>query len=202
MWAFPFLLGGYYQSRSGQVSKDMFGIGCELCTNGTFVSPDEAPGLSTADCKVCPMGTDGNKFAGFRACPCLKGYYRKNRFGPCMPCPQEGINCTKEYQKLMPGFWWTWTFVSGSQHASKRYKEFVANLKIHDRSYESTSTEFIGSLPKPFPCLRGEVSCPESNGIDEACGLGYEGWLCSHCSIGYYSWFEYCVKCPPICIWF
>ncbi|XP_072013498.1 uncharacterized protein [Amphiura filiformis] len=58
--------------------------------------------------------------------------------------------------------------------------------------------QFDGSLPKPFPCLRGNDSCPALNGIDESCGEGYEGWLCSRCSIGFYSWFDYCIKCPPM----
>ncbi|XP_072023290.1 podocan-like [Amphiura filiformis] len=49
--------GGYFQERSGQVSKDPGGIGCKLCTNGTFVSPYQAPGRRAADCEVCPTGT-------------------------------------------------------------------------------------------------------------------------------------------------
>ncbi|XP_072014254.1 uncharacterized protein [Amphiura filiformis] len=68
----------------------------------------------------------------------------------------------------------------------------------HNRSYDITSTHFEGALPNPFPCPGGEVSCPASDGIDESCGEGYEGWLCSRCSIDYYSWFEYCFICPPI----
>ncbi|XP_072014253.1 uncharacterized protein [Amphiura filiformis] len=196
--------GGYYQERSGQVSIETEGIGCDLCTNGTFVSPNQAPGTRPSNCQVCPIGTNKNMFAGFRACPCLDGYYRKDRFGPCMPCPKDGINCSHEFQKLKPGFWWTWEFSlnksahNQDQNPSIEYKAFVTNLLTYNRSYDTTSTKFDGALPKPYPCLRGIDSCPALNGIDGSCGEGYEGWLCSRCSSDYYSWFEYCIRCPPI----
>ncbi|XP_072014037.1 uncharacterized protein [Amphiura filiformis] len=191
--------GGYFQVRSGQVAKEVRGIGCDLCTNGTFVSLEQAPGSSTADCQVCPTGTNKSRFAGFRACPCLDGYYRKDRFGPCMLCPEHGINCTDEYQKLKPGFWWIWNLPTFErQNLVQEYRAFVKNLNTHDRNYDNTSTRFDGPLPISFPCLRGIDSCPALNGINGACGKGYEGWLCSKCSDDYYSWFEYCIGCPPI----
>ncbi len=182
------------------MSEDEGGIGCDLCTNGTFVSPAQAPGTQTADCQVCPTGTDKNTHAGFRACRCLEGYYRKDRFGPCMLCPEEGIDCTDEYQKLKPGFWWTWNFSTASivPNSNTKYKTFVDNLQTYSRYYNTTNTYFDGPLPQPFACLRGNDSCPSANGIDESCGQGYEGWLCSQCTDGYYPWFEYCVKCPPV----
>ncbi|XP_072014015.1 uncharacterized protein [Amphiura filiformis] len=199
--------GGYFQTRRAQISMEAGGIGCDLCTNGTFVSPERAPGARISDCQVCPAGTDKNKFAGLRACPCLDGldgYYRKDRFGPCMPCPAEGVICSNESQKVQPGYWWTWdwnlsntTNVLGfaPNSLSSMYTAFVENLLIFDRSYDPASARFEGPLPKPFPCPGGEEACPFFNG---SCGVGYEGWVCSTCSKGYYSWFEYCVNCPPI----
>ena len=199
------LIGGYFQTRSGQVSKAWGGIGCEFCTNGTFVSPDQSPGRSPKDCEVCPAGTDKNRFAGSRACYCLDGYFRKDRFGHCMICPEEGIICSDEHQQIKPGFWWTWNFcqindsaLNCTQNSSSEYKEFVNNLLNYGSSYDIESTRFDGVFPKPFPCLHGTKSCPAIGGIDESCGKGYEGWLCSKCSSGYYSWFEYCVKCPSL----
>ncbi|XP_072014022.1 uncharacterized protein [Amphiura filiformis] len=199
--------GGYFQTRPAQISMEAGGIGCDLCTNGTFVSPERAPGARISDCQVCPAGTDKNKFAGLRACPCLDGYYRKDRFGPCMPCPAEGVICSNESQKVRPGYWWTWDQnLSNTTHvlefawnrSTTMYSEFVENLLTFNRSYNPASTRFEGTLPKPFRCPGGEEACPALNGINGSCGVGYEGWVCSTCSKGYYSWFEYCVKCPPI----
>ncbi|XP_072014025.1 uncharacterized protein [Amphiura filiformis] len=199
--------GGYFQTRQAQVSMEVGGIGCDLCTNGTFVSPERAPGARISDCQVCPVGTDKNKFARLRACPCLDKYYRTDRFGPCMPCPAEGVICSNESQKVQPGYWWTWDRnLSNTTHvlefaqnrSSTMYSAFVENLLTFDRSYDPASTRFEGTLPKPFRCPGRDEACPALNGINESCGVGYEGWVCSTCSIGYYSWFEYCVKCPPL----
>ncbi|XP_072048981.1 uncharacterized protein [Amphiura filiformis] len=203
--------GGYFQTRSAQISMEAGGIGCNLCTNGTFVSPERAPGARISDCQVCPAGTDKNKFAGLRACPCfdINGdkYYRKDRFGPCMPCPEQGVICSNESQKVHPGYWWTWDRnLSHATHVlefpqnslSSMYTAFVDNLLIFDRSYNYASSKFEDTLPKPFLCPGGEEACPALNGINGSCGVGYEGWVCSKCSKDYYSWFEYCVKCPPI----
>ncbi|XP_072014021.1 uncharacterized protein [Amphiura filiformis] len=196
--------GGYFQTRRAQISVEAGGIGCDLCTNGTFVSSERAPGARISDCQVCPAGTDKNTFAGLRACPCLDGYYRKDRFGPCMPCPEQGVICSNESQKVQPGYWWTWDWnLSNTTHvlafaqnsSSRMYAAFVENLLIFDRSYDPASARFEGPLPKPFPCPGGEEACSFFNG---SCGVGYQGWVCSRCSSGYYSWFEYCVECPPI----
>ena len=172
------------------------------------MSRNQAPGKSQDDCRVCPPGTDKTKFAGFRACPCLENFYRTDRFGSCQQCPSEGVNCSMDYQKLKPGFWWTWNFdrneTSGKIRMLK-YIEFVTNILTFEDTYDRATTSYNGILPMPFKCPQGNESCPVkwtgqelSYGINSTCGTGYEGWLCSKCSSGFYSWFEYCVPCPKL----
>ena len=93
-------------------------MNCQTCNNGTFVTPAAHPGKSPLDCVVCPTGTKKDLPAGFRACRCLDNYYRKDRFGACYPCPQEGLSCLGEYQHLLPGFWWTWDWGSDGNYKS------------------------------------------------------------------------------------
>ena len=198
--------GGYYQPKIGQSSTTVGGLGCDRCVNGTFVSLNHAPGKSPTNCTVCPTGTDKNKFAGFRACPCLENYYRTDRFHSCHQCPSDGINCSMEYQKLEQGFWWTWNF-EGNETLGKvrmlKYIDFVRNILTFEDDYDRNTTSYDDILPNPFPCPLRNESCPInwtepdiSNGIDSTCGKGYEGWLCTNCRTGFYSWFEYCVPCP------
>ena len=170
------------------------------------MSPKHKPGKSPEDCKVCPTGTDKTRFAGFRACPCLENYYRADRFGSCQQCPSKGINCSMEYQKLKGGFWWTWNFdgneTTGNIQMSK-YINFVVNILTFEDCYDRTTTGYVGILPRPIACPRGNESCPViwtgqevTYGINSTCGKGYDGWLCTQCSYGFYSWFDYCVPCP------
>ena len=183
-------------------------MACDRCVNGTYVSLNHAPGKSPDDCSVCPTGTDKTKFAGFRACPCLENYYRMDRFGSCKQCPSEGVNCSMGYQKLKPGFWWTWNFdkqeTLGKVRMSK-YIDFVTNILTFQDDYDRTTTSYDDILPMPFQCPQGNESCPVkwtgldvTFGINSTCGIGYEGWLCSKCRSGFYSWFEYCVPCPEL----
>ena len=201
--------GGYYQSKIGQSSERMNGLGCDQCVNGTYVSLNQAPGKSPDDCTVCPTGTDKSKFAGFRACNCLENYYRTDRFGSCQPCGvgvDDGVNCSMEYQKLRQGYWWTWNFEGNEtlgQIRMSKYLDFVMNILIFEDNYNRTTTVYDGILPKPFKCPQGNKSCPINwteqeivSGINPTCGKGYEGWLCSQCSSGFYSWFDYCEPCP------
>ena len=202
----PFIVtGGFYQDKIGRTALGMgtLDFACELCVPGTFVSPEQAPGTKEADCKVCPTGTNKTKQAGFRACPCLDGYFRTDRFGPCQPCPLKGVNCSLEYQRLLPGYWWTWDFYGDESDAKLRmvkYEEFARNVRTFDRMYDNSSVRYNDSLPKPLPCPQGIKACPgNGDGINVTqCGDGYEGWQCSVCKSGYYSWFEFCVKCPSV----
>ena len=186
----------------GHASDEPGGIGCKYCNPGTFVSPEHAPGRSASDCDVCPTGTSKQSLAMFRACPCLDGYYRRNRFGPCQRCPTVGINCSNEYQHLMPGYWWTWNLYQNTTLETlqiQKYKAYAQNILTRNRSYQTVNNEFGETLPKAFACLRGEKSCLVSyDGVESVCAKEYEGWLCSNCSSGHYSWFEYCIECPAV----
>ena len=111
-----------------------------------------------------------------------------------------------EYQKLKQGFWWTWNF-DGNEIKGKsrmlKYINFVANILTFKHDYDQATSSYDDILPKPFKCPQGIESCPVkwseqefAYGINSTCGKGYEGWLCTRCSSGFYSWFEYCVPCP------
>ena len=175
---------------------------CKTCNPGTFVSSNIAPGNSTADCQVCPTGTNKSIEAGFRACPCLHGYFRKDRFGPCEICPKEGVDCLKEYQQLKPGFHWVFNHADVNPETCdigklEEYLCFTSNLVIDNKGYDKRCTRFNGKLPKPIPCPGGIDACPvKGDAVNMSCAGGYEGLLCSQCSHDHYSWFEYCLQCP------
>ncbi|XP_038059581.1 uncharacterized protein LOC119730663 [Patiria miniata] len=187
--------GGFYQIKTGQVADTSQPIKCQKCNNGTYVTPAAHPGISPADCTVCPTGTNKSLHAGFRACFCLDKYYRKDRFDECYPCPDEGLDCSEEYQHLLPGFWWTWEWGSNNDNY-KAYQHFVVNIRSRSDSYNSSTHHFRGVVPKVHPCPRKESCLNEGDGINVTCEVGYEGWLCSECSVGYYAWFDRCNVCP------
>ncbi|EDO28617.1 predicted protein [Nematostella vectensis] len=157
---------------------------CYPCTQGQY----KIDGSYFDKCTDCPPGTDLKQFAGFRACPCLTGYFRLNRFGVCKPCSY-GYYCSNESVNLMPGFYWTWQQPNHTQE----YQTFASKLqeesKQHDRDWDS----FNGSLPMAYRCpFTG--SC--KGDFNATCSRGYEGVLCAACSRGYYRMFSSCNKCP------
>ena len=175
-------------------------MNCKECNKGTYVSPEASPGTRGTDCKVCPTGTDKSTTAGFRACPCVDNYYRTDRFGECHQCPHEGLNCSGEYQHLLPGYWWTWNWTSQEERISQEnhdsYMKFVNNICIMNDSYDRSAQRFGGKLPQVHKCSRDDV-CPNGGiGIDSTCREGYKGWLCSECGNKYYSWPGHCLNFP------
>jgi hypothetical protein len=181
--------GGWYQNKAGQKR-------CKKCVNGTYVAPDKAPGRNPLECSVCPTGTDTNRHAGYRACLCLDGYYRLDRFGPCKPCndTSPGLECNREYPAVKPGYWWSW---ANSGDEQQHYVNFVRQLKIKNDSYNKTFTAFKGNLPIVYRCqLQG--SCQGGITDEEMCAKGYVGPLCGVCDIDYFSWFSACQQCPPL----
>ena len=147
--------GGFYSNQTGQISS------CKHCNNGTFVSFFEHPGKSPLDCQVCPFGTNKSVFALHRACPCLTNYTRRNRFGPCEPCPSIGIICYQEYQQVNVGFFWTWKWPNCTNWEENlhEYEDFATNITKRDSTYIKQS--FRGVIPRAYPCPLGNQSCSQ-----------------------------------------
>ncbi|KAL9978997.1 hypothetical protein ACROYT_G016586 [Oculina patagonica] len=177
--------GGFYQDEMGEIK-------CKTCNNGTFVSEKRHPGKSATDCWACPYGTKSNETAGYRACRCLHGFYRLDRFGPCSACPAYGIDCNNDTAILAPNYFWNWT-----DQTKLFYKSFVDNINTISPTYNKTFSKFNSSLPKPLKCPR-VASC--RGGIDSKCNEGYRGILCASCTSDHYLRFNACLKCPSMTI--
>ena len=133
-------------------------------------------------------GTDGKSFAGFRACYCLKGYFRKHMFEECEPCKQ-GLKCENESINLQQGYWWKWE----NDTNKELYKSFGEVLRGNFSVSNKTMIEYPNSLPRAHKCPRPE-SC--LGGTNSTCDVGYEGPLCEVCSPEYYKQLKTCKKCP------
>ena len=133
-------------------------------------------------------GTDGKSFAGFRACYCLKGYFRKHMFEECEPCKQ-GLKCENESINLQQGYWWKWE----NDTNKELYKSFGEVLRGNFSVSNKTMIEYPHSLPRAHKCPRPE-SC--LGGTNSTCDVGYEGPLCEVCSPEYYKQLRTCKKCP------
>ena len=138
-------------------------------------------------------GTLSNETAGYRACRCLPGFYRIDRFGPCSECPAHGINCVKDTAILAPNYFWKWT----NQSNSNFYENFVQNIHSYEPDYNHVYSRFTIPLPKPVKCPYAG-SC--KGGIDSECTEGYKGDLCATCRNGYYLRFNRCLKCPRFAV--
>ena len=138
-------------------------------------------------------GTLSNKTAGFRACRCLEGFYRLDRFGPCSECPAHGIDCVNDTAILAPNYYWKWT----NQSHSNFYENFVQNIHSYRPDYNHVYSRFTIPLPKPVKCPYAG-SC--KGGIDSECTEGYKGDLCATCRNGYYLRFNTCLKCPRFAV--
>ncbi|KAL9978989.1 hypothetical protein ACROYT_G016578 [Oculina patagonica] len=177
--------GGFYQDEMGETE-------CKTCSNGTYVSEERHPGKSATDCWACPYGTRSNETAGYRACRCLHGFYRLDRFGPCSACPAYGIDCNDDTAILAPNYFWNWT-----DQTKLFYKSFVDNINTISPTYNKTFSKFNSSLPKPLKCPR-VASC--RGGIDSKCNEGYRGILCASCTSDHYLRFNACLKCPSMTV--
>ncbi|XP_074620187.1 uncharacterized protein LOC141878992 isoform X3 [Acropora palmata] len=176
--------GGFYQDKMGQAE-------CKKCSPGTYVSVDRQPGSAASDCRACPYGTLSNETAGYRACKCLHGFYRMDRFGPCTPCPAHGLFCVNDTAVLAPNYYWKWI----NKSHKDLYRKFSANIHYFKPDYNVQFSRFPFLLPQPLRCpLAG--SC--KGGIDSECHERYQGTLCASCKNGFYFRFNSCLKCPSL----
>lgn len=124
--------------------------------------------------------------AKFRACKCLKSYYRLDRFGPCTFCTK-GYVCDKENVDLAAGFFWVWE----SRKYQENYEIFKKDLGMENLTYEQRA--FKGVIPQAYACPLAE-SC--FGGILSKCAVGYTGPLCAVCEKRYFNMMAKCRKCP------
>ena len=138
-------------------------------------------------------GTLSNETAGYRACRCLHGFYRLDRFGPCSECPTHGVSCVHDTAILAPNYFWKWP----NQTTRDIYRNFVENILTFGPEYNKTFSRFDEPLPKPLKCPYSG-SC--YGGIDSACNVRYKGTLCATCSNNHYFRFNTCLECPRMTV--
>ncbi|KAJ8036445.1 Leucine-rich repeat-containing G-protein coupled receptor 4 [Holothuria leucospilota] len=187
--------GGFYQDEIGKSGKNPNEMACKQCRNGTYVK-ERGKGVSPEKCEVCPDGTNRNIPAGYRACRCKTNYTRINRYGPCSPCVDPGVDCSQDFQALKPGYFWSWDFPNAR---ISDYQKFVQNLKREEMNLVNNYTTYTGEIPRVFKCPRKD-SCINNDNvtIKVACARGYKGWLCGKCDKGFYPALNTCLPCPKV----
>ncbi|XP_071942540.1 uncharacterized protein [Antedon mediterranea] len=182
--------GGFYNDELGMSEEGSWLKNCKPCPNGSFSQKTGATTIN--DCQTCPGGTKTDQLAYLNACYCLDNFHRVDRFGECKPCP-EGVDCARDFQQLLTGYWWFWGF---DPESKEKYNNFITHLvsNIFNESNPDAlkNASYDGRLPAVFMCPRSE-SCV--GGIDANCSSGYTGWLCGACLPGYYELFNECHKC-------
>ncbi|XP_044182728.1 putative leucine-rich repeat-containing protein DDB_G0281931 [Acropora millepora] len=135
-------------------------------------------------------GTDGKSFAGFRACFCQDGFFRRHMFKGCEACAKyDGFRCTNDSFYLKKGYWWKWENETNKEHFISFRDALSKNSSVENNS----TYEYPYPLPQPHRCPRPE-SC--LGGMDSNCSEGYEGPLCDVCRQGYYKQLKTCRECP------
>ncbi|XP_071852411.1 uncharacterized protein [Apostichopus japonicus] len=186
--------GGYYQDDIARVSNIPNKVECKKCNAGTYVPLGE--GVSSDDCIVCPEGTNKTIHAGFRACFCMDGYARTDRFNVCQICENDVLDCHgKDYKTLRKGYFWNWEYPGANL---TEYKSFVANLKTESATFDLSATKYSGDLPNVHSCPRSESCLNNKTDIEGTCETGYEGLMCSKCISNYYIVLGQCLECPEL----
>ena len=181
--------GGFFQDSPGRIGSGAH-CACQLCGEGTY-SP-AAGATSPSQCRKCPAGTDPFRLAGYRACPCLPGYYRRGRFEECLPCRDiPGVQCHDDVSELLPGYWWRFA----SPEARHNFTDFVHDL-LREQDY-TYAAAYAGYFPKPYEC-RNPDACLGS--LAANCSTGYTGVVCSECDDSYFDWLGTCSACPALAV--
>ena len=87
-------------------------------------------------------GTDTDFFAGYRACKCLKGFYRTHMFEKCHKYLQ-GMACQDDHISLKSGYWWEWR----NQTSKGRYQKFIKK----SCSCVASTWHRLCAIPSPDP---------------------------------------------------
>ena len=184
-------LYGFFGDTSGRIGFHSH-CACELCPAGTFANMSGANGLK--DCSVCPSGTQTNLAAGYRACKCLPGFSRSDRFGLCEPCNNiQGVRCEYDSRILEPGYWWTFGHGVEANKQRVQYESFLINLALEESYNRTGHVRYNGQVPTPYACPFQE-SC--LGDITAGCTNGTTGPLCAVCDKNYYSVNSNCIICP------
>ena len=142
------------------------------------------------NCAVCPSGTRTDQSAGYRACRCLDGFARVDRFGSCTSCQgQTGVACSNDVRVLAAGYYWTFA----TPEAYCEYVAFVSNLAL-SYNYSRSLTQYNGSVPTAYVCPT-QGNC--LGGIGAACKNGTKGTLCAVCDDAFFLLNGNCFECPP-----
>ena len=109
-------------------------------------------------------------------------------FHECRKC-EDGLECRDDYASLKSGYWWRWR----NETNKDRYRYFVKNLLTSQPALGNNDVQYPYPIPTPYMCPI-EESC--KSGLDSSCKTGYNGPLCSVCSLGYYKQLQVCIRCP------
>ena len=109
-------------------------------------------------------------------------------FEGCYKCGIGGLECQDDYASLKSGHWWKWR----NKTQKGRYKDFIKNLLAPIPSLNASNVHYPFPIPMPYQC-QVEEAC--KGGLDSPCEKGYEGPICSICSMGYYKQLQICTIC-------
>ena len=141
---------------------------------------------------ISVSGTTQNSHAGYLACSCIDGFYRKDRFGQCYRCPSIGVICKNGTLLTSDGYFWRWKLKSHKES----YRKFIQNIEDISGNCDKVYNKLSVSVPFRHRCPR-EQSCIGGN-LDTKCEEGYHGPLYAVCKPGYYALVSQCNRCPTM----
>lgn len=182
--------GGFYADTVGRAGQGSH-CACSLCKNGTW-SKEEGATDPINQCQVCPPGTQTDATAGYRACKCLDGFSRTDRFGSCTSCEGElGIECSGDARVLKAGYFWKFP----TSEIEQEYLQFTANLQ-RSFHYDRNLSKFNGVYPPAKACPTKTNCLGVTETAVVSCLEGTTGPLCAVCEDTHYRMNGGCSKCP------